>query len=507
MVRISRVLIAVAAAGLLVSACTIKKTERPPLAGPSELALSLSLSASPDILTQDGSSQSHVVILARDQNGQAVKGLPLHVEIAVNGVITAFGQLSSQNVTTGSDGRATLSYTAPPLPPDNVDSGTIVTIRVFPTGADYANTEARSVNIRLVPPGFVPSGPTASYTYLPAMPVPNSPVTFDASASKSNGTIVVYSWDFGDDSTGTGVNPQHTYRAVGDYQVTLIVVDDQGRMSNPCTQTVTVAAGDSPTANFVVSPSAPTTYQTVFFNASTSTPGAGRTIVDYAWNFGAGASQHGMTVTTSYDTPGSYNVTLVVTDDVGQTASKSQSLTVATGGLKPLFTYSPSSPAPGMAVQFDASTSTSVYGIASYEWEWGDATYGGLGVRASHIYGSAGTYIVSLTLTDVAGHKATGTGSVIVAAGNPKADFATSVNGTTVVVDASASTPSTGQTITSYEWVFGDSTTVYSTTSRTYSHTYAGGTPGTTTTFTITLTVTDSGGGRATTSKTVTISW
>jgi PKD repeat protein len=415
MVRISRVLIAVAAAGLLVSACTVKKTERPALTGPSELALSLSLSANPDILAADGSAQSHVVVLARDQNGQAISGLPLHVEIAVNGVITAFGQLSSQDVTTGSDGRATVNYTAPFL-----ENGETVTILVTPTGADYANAVPRSVSIRLVPTGWVPPRPTASYTYSPAVPVPNSAVTFDGSASGSpSGTIVTYSWDFGDSSTGTGVKPQHTYRAAGDYQVTLVVVDDQGWTSYPYVQTVTVAKGEAPVASFVFSPSAPIPLQTIFFNASTSTPGTGRTLTDYGWNFGNGSTQHGLTASTSYGTVGSYNVTLVVTDDVGQTASKSQSVTVSTG--------------------------------------------------------------------------------------TPTAAFVSSVVGLTVYVDASTSAPSAGQTITDYEWVFGDSTSIDADHTRVNSHPYANPGAGKSVTYTVTLTVTDSGGGRKTVSGTVTI--
>ncbi len=427
MVRISRVLIAVAAAGLLVSACTVKKTERPPLAGPSELALSLSLSANPDTLTADGSSQSRVVILARDQNGLAIKGLPLHVEL-IDPTITATGQLSSDNVTTGTDGRATVNYTAPFLGLES--GGKTVTISVTPTGTDYANTIPRSVSIRLVPAGY---GPTANFTWSPAMPVPNSAVTFDGSGSTSDsGTIASYSWDFGDGSTGTGVRPQHTYRAVGDYQVTLIVVDDKGRMSTPCTQTVTVAEGESPTAAFVFSPSAPIPLQTIFFNASTSTPGAGRTIVAYAWNFGNGTTAQGVTTSTSYNAIGTYNVTLVITDDIGQTASKSQ--------------------------------------------------------------------------------------AVIVALGTATADFAITVTGNdvpnntvNVFVDASASKPSSGQAIASYEWIFGDGTPMSTTSVRTNTHAYPNpgttGTPpvGRTITYTITLTVVDTGGARAATTKTVTI--
>lgn len=62
-----------------------------------------------------------------------------------------------------------------------------------------------------------------------------SPIQFDASQSyffpAGCGTIVDYAWDFGDGSTGTGVNPMHTYALDGDYQVTLCVTDDRGNVS------------------------------------------------------------------------------------------------------------------------------------------------------------------------------------------------------------------------------------------------------------------------------------
>jgi PKD repeat protein len=511
MVRISRFLIAIVAAGLLVSACTVKKTERPPLTGPSELALSLTLSASPDILTQDGSSQSHVVILARDQNGLAVKGLPLHVEITVAGSVTAFGQLSSQDVSTSSDGRATLSYTAPTAI-DTVDRGTIVAIRVTPTGTDYGTSEPRSVNIRLVPPGFVPAGPVAAYTYSPAMPVPNSPVTFDASASLSDTAIIGYSWDFGDGTTGTGVSPQHTYRAAGSYGVTLTITDDKGRTSNPCEQTVVVASTTSPVASFVFSPSTPAPSQTIFFNASTSVAGTGRTIADCAWDFGNGTSAHGVTTTTSYNAAGTYSVTLVVTDDVGQKASRAQTVTVSVSSAAPpsaAFVFSPGSPVVGEPMFFDASTSSAAtdHSITSYAWSFGDGTTGtGRTMTKAAGYAAAATYNVVLTVTDDLGHTGSTSRAVTIGAGTiaaPTAAFVFSPTAPTVgqqvLFDASTSTVAAGHTLTSYAWSFGDGSTG---TSRTFTKTAGYATAGT---YNVVLTVTDDLGRSATTAQAIMI--
>ncbi len=322
MARICRVLIPVVAAGLLVSGCTVSKTERPPLAGPSELGLSLSVTANPDIIPQNA-SQSQVVILALDGNGQAVKGLP--IRLSLNPVV---GQLSASDVTTGGDGRAAVAYTAPPLPPDNRE--TTVTISATPVSTDYSNAVPRSVIIRLVLPDVVPPLPDASFTFWPGLPAPNSTVTFDGTASSSQtGTIVVWSWDFGDGTTGKGARVQHVYRTAGDYNVSLSVTDNNGRTCpTPFTQVVPVSASDPPTAAFVFSPTAPAVAQTIFFNASNSTAGTGRTIVDFAWDFGNGSTQRGVSAATSYPAAGTYNVMLTVTDDLGQRSTKTQTVTV-----------------------------------------------------------------------------------------------------------------------------------------------------------------------------------
>jgi len=54
-------------------------------------------------------------------------------------------------------------------------------------------------------------------------------VAFDGSqSSDEDGTIVSYSWDFGDGSIGSGVTVTHSYNEPGNYKVTLTVTDDDG---------------------------------------------------------------------------------------------------------------------------------------------------------------------------------------------------------------------------------------------------------------------------------------
>ncbi|HVX43996.1 MAG TPA: PKD domain-containing protein [Mycobacteriales bacterium] len=72
--------------------------------------------------------------------------------------------------------------------------------------------------------------------------------TIDGSGSSDpDGTIASYSWNFGDGTTGSGVQPAHTYSAAGRYTITLTVTDDDGATAST-TQTVAPTTATPPTA-------------------------------------------------------------------------------------------------------------------------------------------------------------------------------------------------------------------------------------------------------------------
>lgn len=75
---------------------------------------------------------------------------------------------------------------------------------------------------------------------------------------------------------------------------------------------VEVEEPQPPTASFTFSPTNPTTSDTVTFNASSSSDDG--SIQTYEWDLDDGTMESGETVTHSYDNPGTYNVTLTVTD-------------------------------------------------------------------------------------------------------------------------------------------------------------------------------------------------
>jgi PKD repeat protein len=326
-------------AAALGAACTMKETEAPPFAGPSEFGKSVGVAITPDIITQDGASQSIVTVTVLGPNSEPVPNVPLRAEIIVNGTPADFGTLSARNIVTGADGKATLVYTAPPgVSGVSTDDFTIVTIGVTPLGTDFANSTMRSAQVRLVPRGtiVVPGNLRPAFTFTPAAPGESQAVVFDASTSTApaNNPIVQYLWDFGDGGTASGVTVTHAYSRADNYAVTLTVVDGVGRAAQT-SRSVTVTASLAPTANFVSSPAAPLRGTPVVFNASSSTAATGRRIVSYVWDFGDPNATptnpntgSGVAPSHVYAQPGAYTVTLTVTDDQGRTNSRSGNVTV-----------------------------------------------------------------------------------------------------------------------------------------------------------------------------------
>jgi PKD repeat protein len=146
----------------------------------------------------------------------------------------------------------------------------------------------------------------------------------------------------------------------------------------------------------------------------------------------------------------------------------------------------------------DGSTSSDRDGsIAGYAWNFGDGTTG-TGSTASHSYGAAGTYLVTLTVTDDKGAASTVSHPVTVTAPPPNqlpvAQLSASCDHRACSFDGSGSSDPDGD-IVGYSWDFGDGVTA---TGATSSHAYAS-----VGSYTVTLTVTDNRGGTASTTQVV----
>lgn len=154
-----------------------------------------------------------------------------------------------------------------------------------------------------------------------------------AGSNDPDGSIVRYSWDFGDGASSDSANPAHTYAAAGTYEVRLRVTDNGGDRDRDSTNAViTEGGGNPPPVNTPPTaaangPYAGTTGTAISFSSAGSTDADG-TITSYAWDFGDGANSSTANPTHTYATAGTYSVTLTVTDDAGDTGSDSTTAVV-----------------------------------------------------------------------------------------------------------------------------------------------------------------------------------
>jgi PKD repeat protein len=174
---------------------------------------------------------------------------------------------------------------------------------------------------------------------------------------------------------------------------------------------VAPAANQLPVASFT----AQSVGLAVEVDASASTDADG-TIASYAWDFGDGSRGSGPTDTHVYPRPGTYTIVLTVTDDRGAEASEARTVTVeALPNQAPQAAFTASVSL--LTVSLDGSGSSDPDGsIATYAWDFGDGTTGSGKQPADHVYATAGSYKVTLTVTDDDGATASTSKTVTVTA-------------------------------------------------------------------------------------------
>ncbi|MDO8121480.1 PKD domain-containing protein, partial [Isoptericola sp. b490] len=306
-------------------------------------------------------------------------------------------------------------------------AGTIDEVAIYPTALTAAQvTEHYAL-------GTANHPPTAAFTTATDF----LSLTADASSSSDpEGGALTYAWNFGDGASGTGATTSHTYAADGTYTVSLTVTDPGG-LTGTVTHDVTVVANRPPTALFTTA----TNFLSVSVDGSGSSDPEGGAL-SYAWDFGDGSTGSGATTSHTYASAGTYTVSLTVTDPGGLADTTTYDVTVAANqSPTAAFTATPA----GLSVSVDGSGSSDPEGGAlSYVWDFGDGSTGS-GATTSHTYASAGTYTISLTVTDPGGLTDTVTHDATVAVNQaPTAAFTATPAGLSVSVDGSGSSDPEG---------------------------------------------------------------
>ena len=282
----------------------------------------------------------------------------------------------------------------------------------------------------------------------------NSPILatcLDGNSFTFNNTSVggaTYLWDFGDGSTSTLPNPTHSYTLQGSFTVTLIATNAFGcidvKIKN---QYITIYPKPNPTITSAVTASCdPATMFQFSNNASNAT--------SWLWSFGDGTTSSVQNPSHSYGGPGTFNVSLIVTNSFGckDTTDSPTEITVGLNNWANFSANIDSGCAP-LVVQF----SNNNYNVATSFWDFGDGTTSTL-PNPSHTYSAGGNYSVFLIVTTNTGCADTVFKSNMIEVGIKPAVSFSYVN-TIGCSPLAVQFTNTSTNYVSCLWTFGDGTT------------------------------------------------
>lgn len=312
------------------------------------------------------------------------------------------------------------------------------------------------------------------------------PLSVSFSSSVAGGDPpITYSWDFGDGSPGSSsASPSHTYTE-GTWLATVTVTDTNGD-SDSDTVTIEVGGDDVPSVTATAVPTAGNAPLPVSFSSAVV---GGNPPYTYSWNFGDGDSSTDQNPSHTFDIASTYSVVVTVRDVDGDIASDTVEISVADDSL-PIASAS-ASPDEGIAPLAVSFFGAAIGGDAplTYSWSFGDGSPASSEQNPSHTFTSAGTFDVTLIVTDSDGDSDSDSVTVQVSDDGAPVTFvtATPTNGLTPLAVDLNCVASGGNAPLTYSWSFGDGSDPDNSPSTTHRYDTAG-------TFTATCTVTDDDG-------------
>ena len=277
--------------------------------------------------------------------------------------------------------------------------------------------------------------PTAiSIRAAPARPVAGQVVSFEVTLRNDARAIRNAVIAFGDGrvlelGAAERLTATHTYGAAGAYTVTVTATDVAGYAA---TSSIAVQVDPPPAIPVTVTanPAEPVAGQAVTFTVEVLAPSDGPAIRDVTIDFGdesgtsLGALSGRRSIGHVYDRDGSYIVTVRVLDAADRRHTSSIGVRVRPAPAIPVtITASPAVPVAKRPVTFtvDVSPPSGAPAVRDVTLDFGDrsrTSLGALSGRASvaHVYGDAGSYIVTATVLDAADRRHTSSIGIVVAA-------------------------------------------------------------------------------------------
>ncbi|MBE2317690.1 PKD domain-containing protein [Solirubrobacter sp. CPCC 204708] len=219
-----------------------------------------------------------------------------------------------------------------------------------------------------------------------------------------------YSWEFGDGERSVNPTPEHVYLEPGDYTARVTVTDKYGATA---TKTVTIKI-TAPAANLApawTTDGTPVGHvgfngdpMQVQFTAEAKDPN--KDTVSYEWDFDDdSAKSTKQSPVHTYTQPGTYDVTVKVTDGKGGELTKTIQVTVArkANTLPEVTIEADPKQGPGpLTVRFSSQISDADGDGWKSAWNFGDGS-GSAEDHPTHVYNAPGVYTATLTITDAQG--------------------------------------------------------------------------------------------------------
>ncbi len=277
-----------------------------------------------------------------------------------------------------------------------------------------------------------------------------TPTQFSDLSVPVYGSLASWQWDFDDMTSSTLQHPVHLYPIPGTFQVSLVVSNSQG-----CSDTVSRTVQVFPRPDAAFSFNDPCVEGQTSFQDN-SNPNA-LFLASWLWNFGDPASGFGNFSALQnpfhlYGGPGSYPVRLIVTNSNQCSDTVINTVTV---GPPPAVNFGYTKVCRGLPTVFSDSTESSVGGLAQWQWNFGDGSAIVYQQNPVHTYTNAGTYYVSLLVTDINGCQRSITKEIIVYP-LPNPSFQASPLCTGQPAYFTNYSNGAGAPVVNYTWNFGD---------------------------------------------------
>jgi PKD repeat protein len=363
-----------------------------------------------------------------------------------------------------------------------------VALRITDTDAVDGQVDVTPPLVRSLNVGLPNQAPTAAIACSPALVNPNATVTCSSAGSiDPDGSIAEYEWsvDSGAFIDG-GASLTTSFATPGAHTIRLRVRDNTGALSAVASDSVSVNAppsaviqrGADPPQNLPagttvdgsINQNAPLVGQVVRLDSSGSSDPDG-SIASRAWDVDDDGFDDGTapTLELPFATAGPKTVRLQVVDNTGATTTASVSFRVNSLPT-PGFITDNLTPVIDQTVAFSSTSSDPDNDISGYAWDFDDDGQFGEAAQAAGItcqspqsahascqFADAGSYRVSLRVTDAGGISRVTSRQILIQSTVPNAAFAFAPDAPLpgqAVTFASTSTPSAGKVLTGYEWDF-----------------------------------------------------